>query len=365
MTKAAYLHIPFCAHHCSYCDFTRCGYHQGLADQYITSLEQQIQRLPQELKTFYIGGGTPTALNEEQLKYLFDLLTNYLKDCQEVTIEVNPETMTPLKYQILKESKVNRVSIGAQSTHPHILIQMNRQHQFEDVITCIQDFKAIGIDNYSLDLIYAWPNQTLAELALDLERLIDLEPPHLSVYSLTIEANSYLGRQQIKPISDSLETEMFELIVDKLKEAGYLHYEVANFCKPGFPSLHNQVYWHYDDFIGIGLGASGKEGNQRYTNTTKFVQYLNNPFLKEDVIQLTESDRYFEFLMMNLRLEEGVSFERFKNKFNKNFLDIFPLTNAKLQSYLKAGLLVLDDTSLKATSQGRMMLNDILIEFMD
>lgn len=365
MSKAVYLHIPFCASICSYCDFTRCGYNESLADQYLKALKMQVDQLQGPYETLYIGGGTPTSLSAAQLTSLFDLLEPYLSTCKEITMEVNPETMNEEKYYILQHSRVKRVSIGVQSTEPSTLLEMNRKHRFEDVIFCVQQFKQRGIHNFSLDLIYGWPNQTLADLARDLERLVALDPPHLSIYSLTIEPNSELGRHHIEPVSVDLETQMFEYIVTTLKQAGYRHYEVANFCKSGYESAHNQVYWRYDDFTGIGLGASGKQGATRYTNTTKFLQYLENPLKREEEIFLTPQDQYFEYLMMNLRTDTGVSFEHFEEKFKLKFDKAFNQDQSKIQTFVDAGFLVHTPSRLWATSTGRMMLNDILLAFME
>ncbi len=365
MSKAVYLHIPFCASICSYCDFTRCGYNESLADQYLKALKIQVDQLVGPYETFYIGGGTPTSLSARQLTSLFDLLEPYLKTCKEITVEVNPETMTEEKYRILEHSRVNRVSIGVQSTEPLTLMEMNRKHRFEDVIDCIHQFKQRGIDNFSLDLIYGWPHQTMEDLAKDLERLVALDPPHLSIYSLTIEPNSELGRLHTEPVSIDLETQMFENIVTTLKQAGYRHYEVANFCKRGYESAHNQVYWHYDDFTGIGLGASGKQGAIRYTNTTKFLQYLQYPLKREEEIFLEPQDQYFEYLMMNLRTDTGVSFQHFEEKFNLKFDEAFDQDRSKIQTFIEAGFLIQTSSRLWATSMGRMMLNDILLAFME
>lgn len=358
--KALYIHIPFCEAICGYCDFTRFGYNSNLADQYLLRLAQDFKRV-QQVETIYIGGGTPTALSVDQLTFLLESIKHLLDKSSENTIEANPDSITDEKINLLLQYGINRVSLGVQSTDNFMLAAIGRTHSYEVAVDAVNRLRSKGLTNISLDFIYGLPQQTLENVKTDLQRILELKPVHLSLYSLTIEPNSAFGRQKVKPASNDLETEMYRTIVETLKKNDYQHYEISNFCLEGYQSEHNKHYWFYDDFYGIGIGASGKENHTRYTNTTKVNEYLNQPTAYSEVVKLSLEDEMFEQVMMSLRLEEGLSKSLFKERFNRSVEEVF---YPQLKEYFDQGYLIDTVDSFKASEKGRMILGDILVEIL-
>lgn len=362
MNRALYVHIPFCDAICDYCDFVRVGYHESLVDKYLIELRKDLLKLSGPFNSIYIGGGTPSSLNLSQCKLLFDSLNHCKAEAKEITIEINPDSLTMEKALLFKEWGINRVSLGLQSTDNKQLKAIGRTHTFEDAITAVELLKQVGIVNYSLDLMYGLPHQSLHDLQVDLERICQLDPPHISLYSLTIEPNSKFARKGIKAATSELETEMYLLIENYLGQQGYQHYEISNYSKKDNQSLHNLAYWHYDDFVGIGIGAAGKEGNIRYLNASNMNDYLNNKRLYSEYLELTAEDQVFEHLMMGLRLQEGIDLSYFKQV---HHIDLLTKFQDVIHKQSELGNLVILDNRLKATNQGRLMLHDVLIDFLD
>lgn len=360
---AMYVHVPFCRSICAYCDFTRVGCNHQLIDQWLEHLAQELKErfINPQLKTLYVGGGTPTALNEKQLEHLLELLNPYSQQVDEYTMEINPETMSDEKIAILVKHHINRVSIGLQSTEEKLLQLMNRKHTWSQVQSLIEDLRRVGIENISLDCMIGLPSQTLDEVERTLQKCIQTKVPHLSLYSLTIEENSEFGRKHIQPLPEDQENEMYFKAVELLEAAGYRHYEVSNFALPGYESKHNQVYWHYEDFYGVGLGASGKENQTRYDNTDNFVDYFNHHWVKE-TISLSEKEEMFEMLMMNLRLKEGMELSRFEETFHQRLQDIFLQPCESLQ---KKGWIEITKGRIFCTEKGFPILNSVLACFLE
>lgn len=361
--RAMYVHVPFCQSICAYCDFTRVGAHPLLIEKWLDTLEAELkEKHPQkDLTTLYIGGGTPTALNEEQLKRLLELLSPFTAQLAEYTIEINPETMSLEKIALFKRYGINRISIGLQSTKDHLLKLMRRKHSWKEVQDLIGQLRRAGLDNLSLDVMYSLPQQTMTDLTETIDALIKLEIPHLSLYSLTIEKNSLFGREGISVLDEETEAEMYFTAVRFLEKAGYEHYEISNFARPGYRSKHNQVYWHYEDFYGIGLGASGKENHQRYDNTVNFEEYFAHRWVKEK-IPLSKKEEEFEMLMMNLRLKEGMELERFNAYFKEDFVSVF---DQPLKMGVQRGWLILEEDRVKCSESGFPILNTVLELFLD
>lgn len=356
--KALYVHIPFCHTICGYCDFTRFGYHESKADEYLRVLKERLSTL-EVTETLYIGGGTPTALSILQLKQLMSMLRPWLETSVEKTIEANPDHLTKEKMILLKQHGINRISLGVQSTHNDMLKKIGRTHTFETVVETVENLREVGFDNISMDFIYGLPNQTLEDVAQDLENLCKLNPQHLSLYALTIEPNSAFGIQGMKPASSELETEMYELIVKTLLNKGYIHYEIANFCKPGYESAHNMHYWQYHDFYGVGVGASGKENHTRYTWTKNIQEYLSDKQSYDEYLNLSQEDEMFEMVMMGLRTSHGINLKDFHSRFNQSLTEVF---GNKLAKHIDQNLLIQDKHVLRTSAQGRLMLHDILVD---
>ena len=350
--KSVYIHIPFCNQICSYCDFCKVYYDKVWINNYLDSLSKEIdKRYNGELiDTIYIGGGTPSSLDINELQKLFNILKKIKTNYQEFTIEVNLDSLTKEKIDLFKKNKINRVSIGIESFNQDNLTFLNRKLVNLDLIDYL---KKVGITNINIDLIYALPNENLEVLANDLDKLLELDIPHISTYSLIIEPNTKISR--LENIDQDLDYEMYELICSKLKD--YHHYEISNFSKYGYESKHNLTYWHNEHYYGFGVSASGYINNIRYTNTKSITEYIKNFHEIEHEIISEKTDMENE-LILGLRLLEGINIVKFKNKFNK---DIFRVFN--IDKLLKEKKLLLEDNYLRINSKYIYTSNNILVNF--
>lgn len=317
LSDVLYVHVPFCDAICGYCDFCRVRRQDSLVDQWLDELSLEIQtRIKnREFESVYIGGGTPSCLNVAQLKRLFQLLFLVSRNCKEYTIEVNPETINLEKVQLMKTFGINRVSLGVQSVDENLLKEMNRRHTVKEIEQALTWFKSEGIDNISVDCMYSLPNQTIKQVLDTLKQCVLWNVPHISIYSLTIEPGSQFFRDGKKSQDEELEADMYEKIIEFLKGKGYHRYEISNFAKDGFESIHNKHYWQYDDFIGLSIGASGKENGTRYTNTSNFQTYFQHQYQAETIL-LSPQEQIFEALMMGLRMKQGIHISQFNQRFH-------------------------------------------------
>ncbi len=360
MSKALYIHIPFCDSICAYCDFFRGIYKKSLASQYIDRLILDIEKIQDPIETIYIGGGTPTCLEIDLLEKLFQCIEKKQFHLKEYTIEANIESISVEKIQLMKKYQINRISIGVQSFHNDLLKFCHRNHCCDDIKKTIQLVQDHGVHNISIDLIYGFENQTLKMWQDDLKQAIQLKIQHISIYSLTIEENSYFGRHHIGKVDDDLDADMYEYAIDYLNHHGYKQYEVSNFCIDGYESKHNQMYWNYEDFIGLGLHASGKEHHQRYENGTNFKQYFEGNDQKE-MIDLTYEDEMFEMIMMSLRMKKGLNRKLFKAKFN---VDVYDVYHEVIDQEIAKHHLILNEDYLYVSDEAFLCLNDILTNFL-
>ena len=363
MSKAIYIHIPFCNHICYYCDFCRAVYREKQANDYLDALIKEMTHVLNNdinYKTIYIGGGTPSVLSLEQLERLLKALKPYTSEIQEYTIECNPEDISALKASLFVQYGINRVSIGVQTSSATLLESINRKHQFETVVDGVQCLRKAGIYNISLDLIYGLPQQTLDDWKQTLKDCTNLAIPHISLYSLTIEENSVFGKRGIEKADDDLEADMYEFAVEFLGKHGFQQYEVSNFCKEGYQSKHNLTYWRYDDFIGIGLNASGKHGHYRYTNTDNINEYCID-FRSKTYYHINQSEQMFEYIMMNLRKTEGLSLQDFNEVFEVLFLDCY---HDEIEALIDKNLIDIDTIHAQVKCRKMSLLNEVLLEFM-
>ncbi len=362
MVKSCYVHVPFCSSICAYCDFQRAGYSEVLCDQWLNALETEIQHknMPSDLKTMYIGGGTPSCLQMHQLKRLLEMLSPYAAQIEEYTMEMNPESCSDEVCALVSSYGVNRVSLGVQSFEPRLLKMMNRHHDEMTIRSAVASLHRFGIHNISVDAMYSLPSQTMSEWISTLKKCVSLDITHLSMYSLTIEPGSAFARQKMEPLDADTEAEMYEQAISFLEENGFMQYEISSFCKPGYESRHNTAYWHYDDFIGLGLGASGKENHVRYDHPFGFQNYLKDP-TQVDKIELSKEDEMFEMIMMGLRLKEGMSLSLFKERFQCDFTDVY---HDVVGECILKDWLVLDQDKVKATERGFEILNTVLEQFL-
>ena len=366
--SSAYVHIPFCTQICYYCDFSKVFIKNQPVDAYLEHLIQETRSYEiGKLRTLYIGGGTPTALSAQQLAYLLTELPKVmdLSEVEEFTIEANPGDLDPDKIAVLKDSQVNRVSLGVQTFDNKMLKKIGRSHKEQDIYDNIRHLKQAGFDNISIDLIYALPGQTMDQVKENVAKAIDLDIPHMSLYSLILENHTVfmnrMRRGKLPLPKEELEAEMFEYIIEELEKAGFEHYEISNFSKPGFESRHNLVYWDNAEYYGLGAGASGYVDGIRYKNHGPIRHYLEAVEAGKARITeepLTLEEKMEEELFLGLRKKTGVSKARFEEKFGVSFDQRYGQVVASLT---EQGLLVPDDKQVRMTKRG-LFLGDTVAE---
>ena len=365
---SAYVHSPFCTQICYYCDFSKVFIKNQPVDSYLEHLIKEYHSYDiKKLRTLYIGGGTPTALSAPQLAFLLEKLTDKLdlSYLEELTIEANPGDLDQEKIAVLKESPVNRVSLGVQTFNDRMLKQIGRSHSEKDIYENIANLKKAGFDNISIDLIYALPKQTMEDVKINVAKAIALDIPHMSLYSLILENHTVfmnrMRRGKLPLPKEDLEAEMFDYIIAELEKAGFEHYEISNFSKPGFESRHNLMYWDNAEYYGIGAGASGYVYGVRYKNHGPIRHYLQaveagHARVQEEVLTLKE--KMEEEMFLGLRKKSGVSKKRFEEKFGVSFEDQY---GAVVSELTEQGLLVPDRDIVRMTKQG-LFLGDTVAE---
>ena len=365
---SAYVHIPFCTQICYYCDFSKVFIKNQPVDSYLEHLIEEYDSYDiKNLRTLYIGGGTPTALSAPQLAFLLEKLTDKLdlSYLEELTIEANPGDLDQEKIAVLKDSPVNRVSLGVQTFNDRMLKQIGRSHSEKDIYENIVNLKKAGFDNISIDLIYALPKQTMEDVKTNVAKAIALDIPHMSLYSLILENHTVfmnrMRRGKLPLPKEDLEAEMFDYIIAELEKAGFEHYEISNFSKPGFESRHNLMYWDNAEYYGIGAGASGYVNGVRYKNHWPIRHYLQaveagNARVQEEMLTLKE--KMEEEMFLGLRKKSGVSKKRFEEKFGISFEDQY---GAVVSELTQQGLLVPDRDIVRMTKQG-LFLGDTVAE---
>lgn len=361
MGKAIYIHIPFCKTICSYCDFCKVFYNKKFVDTYLEQLDKEIKSNYREelIKTIYIGGGTPSCLDYSELVKLFDIISVFNKSIDvEFTIECNVETLTEEKIKLFVENGVNRVSIGVQSLLVKNIKFLERHHKKEQVIEVIKWLKKYGIDNINLDLIYALPSQTMDDLKNDLDTYLVLGITHISTYSLMIEPNTKLYIKNIASIDEDLDSKMYTFICDYLKKHGFNHYEISNFCLPGYESKHNLTYWNNEEYYGFGVGASGYISSIRYDNTRSLTVYLKGDNNREEVV-INKNMKIENELILGFRKIEGISKKEFKKKYDREICDIIEIKNL-----LKLGKLIDNGEYVFIPEKYIYVSNSILVDLM-
>lgn len=352
--KSVYIHIPFCSNICSYCDFPKIYYHKKWINDYLEALNREIElRYKGELiETIYIGGGTPSSLEIEELEKLFSIIKKIKSNYLEFTIECNLDNLTKEKIDLFKRNNINRISIGIESFDKKNLKFLNRNLNNLELIPYI---KKIGIDNINVDLIYALPTESKKTLINDIDKLLELDVPHISTYSLIIEPHTMIYNKKIENIDDFLDLEMYNIICSKLK--AYNHYEISNFSKKGYESKHNLTYWNNEHYYGFGMGASGYIDNIRYTNTKSINEYIKgNYILEEEKLDIKETME--NEMILGLRKLEGVNISNFKKKYNKEIKEVF-----KIDKLIEEGKLLIENDYIKINSKYLYVSNEILINF--
>lgn len=357
--KSVYIHIPFCNNICSYCDFCKMKYNKEWIDNYLDSLRCEIENYykGEKIKTLYIGGGTPSSLSMIELNKLFSIIELLdLSMLEEFTFECNIESITNEKLILLKKNKVNRLSIGVQTFNENLLRFLNRSHNKDEVKDKIEMAKLVGFNNINIDLMYALPLETMDDLKEDIKLFIDLDIPHISCYSLMIEPNTKLYIDKIKQIDEDLDYEMYKYIEDELTTNNYIHYEVSNYCKKGYESKHNLVYWNNEYYYGFGLGASGYLENYRYDNTKNLRKYLDYNYI-DNITKISNEDRIKYHLILGFRKLNGINKDKFKKIYNKSIYDV-----KNIRMLLNKGMLMEDDTHIFIPKEWIYRQNEILIK---
>lgn len=363
-TTSLYIHIPFCETICDYCDFTKLQYFRNIAIKYLKALKDELVnkvKNKEEIKTIYIGGGTPTALDDDLFEELLLMVDPYSCNVKEYTIECNPESLSLNKIKMMKKYHINRVSIGVESTDDRVLKAINRPHTFEDVKVAVKNLRDNGLDNINLDLILGLPNVSIKMLEKDIFNILSLNPNHISCYSLTVNPHTIFYLNDIEPPSEEFAYEAYLMVDNLLKKNGYEHYEVSNWAKPGYRSEHNLTYWRNEHYYGIGLGASGYEGDIRYKNTANLNKYLEGDrILESEMVDLADKKKYQ--IMLNLRTLEGLNLDKFKEEFGE---DLYLLKKREIDEFIKSGHLVMVGNTLIPTFDGMMILDTITLKLFD
>lgn len=368
-----YIHIPFCIKKCEYCDFVSYCNKEKYVPQYINALKKEIKNnINKEYKitTIYIGGGTPSSIEENYIADIIETIKLNMNDENlkefknvEVTIEVNPGTVTEKKLKTYKEIGINRLSIGLQETHDELLKSIGRIHTYEEFLKTYNLARKIGFNNINVDLMIALPNQTIQDIKENLEKIIKLNPEHISVYSLILEEgtpfyNKY-NENKIKLPDEELERNMYWYVKNTLENNGYIHYEISNFSKKGFESKHNMNCWNQEEYFGFGVAAHSYNNKTRYSNTNNIEEYIkgSNKIIHEEQ---TLEDMQKEYMLLGLRKIEGINIQKFKNKFAQNPIFIF---KEQLSKLVDEELIVIDGNEIKLTNKGLDLANIVWEEF--
>lgn len=361
-----YIHIPFCKHKCAYCDFVSFAQKEDNIEEYIKKLIEEIkmENLEQyKITTIYIGGGTPSFIKS---KYIVQILNSINKQyAEEITIEVNPGTVTKQKLFDYYNAGINRLSIGLQSTHNEILKELGRIHTYEEFLETYNLAKQIGFTNVNIDLMIGLPKQKQRNVEETLEKILKLNPNHISVYSLILEEGTELENKVNKGIlklpSEEEERKMYWLVKNKLQELRYKHYEISNFAKLGFESKHNLNCWEQKEYIGVGLAAHSYLNKTRYSNTENLKKYLENISQNRIIHEVQkQEDEQKEYMLLGLRKIEGVNIRKFKNKFIQNPIYLY---REELDKLVKNKLIEIDTNYIKLTKKGIDFANLVWEEF--
>ena len=361
MNKPAslYIHIPFCEHICSYCDFPKLQYFSTFSNIYLKRLKEELDsyHINHPLKTIYVGGGTPSALPLDELRILLEMIKPYSKDVKEYTFEANPESLSLDKIKLLKSFGVNRISLGVESTQEKYLKLMNRHHSFFDVRKVINDLIDEGISNINVDLILGLPNMKISDLKADLDNIITLPIKHISCYSLTVSPYTAFYINGLTPQEDDLMREYYDFVHYYLLDKGFIHYEVSNWAKEGYMSEHNLTYWKNEQYYGVGLGASGYIGNIRYTNTRSINKYNNGDLDRnEEVVDIASLKTYI--LMTNLRTILGLDLAIYRTLFNE---DLLVIKGKEIAELIGNKLIEINNHKIIPTYHGMMVLDQIIL----
>ncbi len=368
-----YVHIPFCKKKCDYCDFISYCNKDNLIEKYVEAMKKEIesQNIKPEITTIYIGGGTPSYIDS---KYIIQII-NKIKEKNvspnpEITIEVNPGTVTMEKLEDYRSCGINRISIGLQSTNNTLLKEIGRIHDFKQFLETYKMAKKVGFKNINVDLMLGLPNQRIKDLKESLEQILKLKPKHVSVYSLIVEDGTPIANKiekgELQLPDEELERNMYWFVKNTLELNGYKHYEISNFAKKGYESKHNLNCWNQKEYIGIGVAAHSYRDITRYSNTENIEEYIKNvnneKFNKNKIIHEVqkEDDAKKEFMLLGLRKIDGIKISDFKNKFGDNPIYLY---RNELKKLIDEKLLIIDNNDIRLSNKGIDLANLVWEEF--
>ncbi|MCT1397837.1 radical SAM family heme chaperone HemW [Paenibacillus sp. p3-SID867] len=374
-TEAVYIHIPFCTNKCFYCDFNSYVLKDQPVMNYLRALDKEMELTvqanpPGRIKSIFVGGGTPTVLKPDEMEYFLQSVKRHFpewSDDIEFSMEANPGTTDLEKLSVMREGGVNRISFGVQAFQNSLLTGIGRIHDTDDVYRSLENARRAGFDNMSIDLMFGLPNQTLDMLAESVDKALELGLPHYSIYSLKVEENTLFHtmyqRNQLPLPDEEDELNMYLLLMERMQAAGYKQYEISNFAKPGFESRHNMTYWRNEDYYGLGAGAHGYIGRQRHVNikgVNPYNEAANQGLPRLESFEVSREEAMEDFLMVGLRVLDGVSRSRFRQQFGISMEEVFA---GPLNKMVGAGLLDSTDDGYKLSSKGILFGNDVFAEF--
>jgi oxygen-independent coproporphyrinogen-3 oxidase len=366
--RAAYVHVPFCAHRCSYCDFAIAVGQDDSRDRYVEAVAAELSRLghPQPVDTLFLGGGTPSHLSAPQLERLLGALRHWLPLApgHEFSIEANPDSLDADKVKLLADHGVNRISLGAQSFHPHLLRALGRDHAPDEIPRAVERARA-RIANVSLDLIFGVPGQAPDEWESDLRRALELQPEHIATYGLTYETGTPLWKERragaVRPLDEEAELGQYARAIDVLESAGFEHYELSNFARPGRRCRHNGTYWANHAYFGFGMGAARYVNGRREVNSRNLQTYLRRALAGEAATfqaeELPPEERARETLALGLRRAEGVGRDEFRAQTG---FDLDALAGDAVGRHVALGVLHDDDARISLTRPGKYVADAVI-----
>ena len=379
-----YIHVPFCKQKCYYCDFVSFSNKEEYIEKYVETVKREIDSYDlsnYNITTIYIGGGTPSRIPSEKIQEILEIIKQEISANQtkwediEITIELNPGTVEEEKIKKYKEIGINRLSIGLQSTNNKLLKEIGRIHTFEDFKNTYNLVKKVGFENINVDLMIGLPNQTISDVKESLNEIIKLNPTHVSVYSLIVEENTkmeqLINNKELQLPDEELERQMYWYVKNTLELNGYNHYEISNFAKKGKESKHNLNCWEQKEYIGLGLAAYSYLNGVRYGNTSNIEEYINvqdfynRSELEESGIRIVDEvqtleDKRKEYMLLGLRKIEGVSIQKFKEKFVENPIFLF---RKELEKLVNEELIAIDGDCIRLTNKGLDLANIVWEEF--
>lgn len=360
MVKNAYIHIPFCKSKCKYCSFV--SYPTlDLKKQYLEALQKEIQHFYENepLNTLYIGGGTPSILSIDEIA---ETVKNFMFEPNaEITVELNPETLTAEYFQGLRETGVNRISLGCQTFDDSILKQIGRRHSAEQVNIAVKLAQNCGFENISLDFIYGLPAQTIDGFAQDLLTAIELGVKHISLYGLKIDEGCYFYSNPPENLPDNdTQADMYLKAIEILKENNFEHYEISNFAIKGFESRHNLNYWDNNSYYGLGIAAHGYKHGVRYSNYEKFEDYFKFPHIHNSTHRVNKDEQLEEEIFLGFRKMKGIDVKRINEKFDVDFEKKYEKI---LKKYLETNYLIKTKNGYALSDEGILVSNIILADF--